>query len=90
MHLAQLDLLPGLGGCEDAGVQDARHSEGPTNDGTDLKEGVCVRGQGWRERQPDPPASQALQCIAWDTCACCVDTNRVQSTQGLGRKPLVR
>lgn len=41
MHLAQLDLLPGLRGCEDTGVQNAGHSEGPTDDGTDLK------GGGW-------------------------------------------
>lgn len=42
MHLAQLDLLPGLRGCEDTRVQNASNSEGPTDDGTDLKEG---RGQ---------------------------------------------
>lgn len=39
MHLAQLDLLPGLRGCEDTRVQNAGHSEGAANDGTDLKEG---------------------------------------------------
>lgn len=37
MHLAQLDLLPGLRGCEDTRVQNAGNSEGPADDGTDLK-----------------------------------------------------
>ena len=35
-HLAQLDLLPGLGGGEDAGVYDASHGERASDDGTDL------------------------------------------------------
>lgn len=39
MHLAQLDLLPGLRGCEDTRVQNASNGEGPANDGTDLKVG---------------------------------------------------
>lgn len=51
MHLAQLDLLPGLRGCEDTGVQNAGHSEGPTDDGTDLEGGGVVRGQCWLQRQ---------------------------------------
>lgn len=46
MHLAQLDLLPGLRGCEDTGVQNASHSEGPTDDGTDLKVGGGVQRSG--------------------------------------------
>ena len=55
MHLAQLDLLPGLRGCEDTRVQNAGHSEGPANDGTDLKVGGLVRGQWEREEQARPP-----------------------------------
>ena len=55
MHLAQLDLLPGLRGCEDTRVQNAGHSEGPANDGTDLKVGGMVRGQWEREEQARPP-----------------------------------
>lgn len=58
MHLAQLDLLPGLRGCKDTRVQNAGHSEGPTNDGTDLKVGGMVRGQWGREQWPDLPKSQ--------------------------------
>lgn len=62
MHLAQLDLLPGLRGCEDTGVQNAGNSEGPTDNGTDLK----GRGGEGQRSAPDgapgqtPPKSRAL------------------------------
>lgn len=37
-HLAYLDLLPGLGGGEYAGVDDSSDGEGPSYDGTNLQE----------------------------------------------------
>ena len=58
-HLAQLDLLPGLGGSEDAGVYDASHGEGASDDGTDLggadraledKTGTNRRGPDWTKQ----------------------------------------
>lgn len=61
MHLAQLDLLPGLRGCEDTRVQNAGHSEGAANDGTDLKGGGMVRGQWGRGQWPDLPKSRGVE-----------------------------
>lgn len=54
MHLAQLDLFPRLRGREDTGVQNAGNSEGPTDNGTDLKVGGRSEvNAGWSAR-PHP------------------------------------